>query len=317
MNAQPAIGIEGDWASANARFSQLTQEAPIFAGPNGVTVGRFAWLNGNLVQNKFGGGRLGFVHRDQPSLIVPQGFSNWLPSSTMIVPPGLEVVMFDDCDVLVRFAGGATPGQKVYANYADGTAIAAATGSASTITASAFATVATTTLSCTGSISGNLLTVSALGAGHLYPGSILAGSGGSNGVGLITGTQVLAQVTPLLSGEATGGIGRYYLNYDYGVSTVQSSTITGNIGILTITTTAATTWGVGVTVTATGLAATITADASNGFGLTGTGGTGTYATSPDTAASTGTLTGATDVETNWFVDTYAGAGELAKISQRG
>src|SRR6185437_8017273 len=115
MYAQPAPGIEGDWASANPRRSMLTQGAPVFAGANGVTVGRFAWVNGGLVSNSFFGGRLGFVNRDQPSLIVPQGFSNWLPQSTLIVPPGLEVILFDEGDVWCRFAAGASVGQTVYA----------------------------------------------------------------------------------------------------------------------------------------------------------------------------------------------------------
>lgn len=311
MNAQPAIGIEGDWASANPRFTQLTGPAPIIAGPNGVTVGRFAWVNGNLVSNQFFGGCLGFVHRDQPSLIVPQGFSNWLPSSTMVVPPGLEVSLFDECDVLVRFAAGATPGQTVYVNYADGTAVAAAASSATTITASSFAIVATTSMSVTASIANGIMTVTAVGGGAVYPGSIISGTG------VITGTQVLAQITPLLTGEATGGIGRYMLNYDNGV-VVASETITGSIGILTITTTAATTWNIGDTLSGTGVTAgtQITANVTNGTGLTGNGGTGTYAVSPSQTASTGTLTGATNIASKWLVDTYAGNGELAKISQR-
>jgi len=320
MYTQPARGIEGDWASANPRFTQLSGQAPIFAGANGVTVGRFAWLNGSIVSNsKAMGGRIGFVHRDQPALIVPTGYSNWLPQSTMVVPPGLEVVLYDSCDVWCAFAAGATPGQKVYASYADGTAVAAATGSPASITASSFSVAADSpAMSMTGYIRGRLLTITAATQGHVYPGTTIAGSGGSNGVAVITGTQVVQQVTPLLSGETQGGVGRYLLNYDYGVSEVQSSTITGVCGICTITTTSATTWGPGLTCTASDAAFTITADASDGYGLTGAGGAGTYACyGSDMSGNTSTLTGATDVETNWYVDTYAASGELAKISTHG
>src|SRR5579871_1575639 len=94
MNAAPAPGIEGDFASANPRFSMLT-DRPVIAGPNGLTAGRFAWVNGGVASNKFFGGRIGFVHRAQPGLLVPTGYSNWLPSASMVVPPGLEVNLLD------------------------------------------------------------------------------------------------------------------------------------------------------------------------------------------------------------------------------
>ncbi len=323
MNAQPAVGIEGDFCSANPRFSQLTNGAPIYAGPNGVTVGRFAWQNGNIYAQPFGGGRIAFIHRDQPSLLVPTGYSNWLPQSSMVVPPGLEVVGYDSCDVWARFAGGAAPGANVYASYLDGTALAAAS---SVNTATAWGIADPTAMSMTGSIAGTVMTITAATTGHVYPGSIVAGAGGSNGVAVITGTQVVAQITPLLSGEATGGVGRYLLNYDYGVSSVQSSTITGSIDILTITT-GGTNWHIGDVLTdASGTALTagtvITADSTNGTGLTGAGGAGTYAISPGGQGTLGNggegnLTGTTSVETNWFVDTYAGTNELAKISRHG
>ena len=323
MNSMPAVGIEGDWSSANPRFSQLTIGAPVYAGSNGVTVGRFAWLNGNIYSQPFGGGRIAFIHRDQPSLIVPTSYANWLPQSSMIVPPGLEVVGYDSADVWCKFAGGATPGYNVYANYADGTAVSInGLSSPTTVTASSSAIAAAASqMSMTGSISGTMLTITAATTGLVYNGTILAGAGGSNGVAVITGTQVLAQVTPLLTGETAGGVGRYLLNYDYGVSTVQSSTITGTIGILTVTTTAASTINIGDTISQTGVTAGtyITANAAIGGNgvLTGAGGAGTYAVSPSQTGGTGTATFSTNVLTNWFVDTYAGTNELAKISRHG
>jgi hypothetical protein len=50
---------------------------------------------------------------------------------------------------------------------------------------------------------------------------------------------------------------------------------------------------------------------------TGTGGTGTYIVSPSQRASSTTITATGAVETNFYVDSVANAGELVKISTWG
>ena len=124
INNQPAPAIEGDWCSANPRSSTLAGAGVLISGPLGVTAGRFAWADSSGVVRSSGGlGRLGFVHRDQISLITA-----WLGKSSMLVLPNVEITMFATADVWMRFAAGASPLQKVYANFADGSAYAAASG---------------------------------------------------------------------------------------------------------------------------------------------------------------------------------------------
>lgn len=294
VNNQPGVGIEGDWCSANPRGSMLAGPGGLVAGPSGVIAGRFAWANPlGLVSNSGGVGRLGFVHRDQPAFITA-----WLGQSTMTVPAGLEVTLFDAADVWCRFAAGATPGQKVYAYYADGTAYAAATAtppSGASITGS----IAAATASVTGSISGNVLAVTAVGSGSLVVGETISGTG------VTTGTVLLNQIS-----GTTGGIGTYTVSI---AQTVASTTISGTYGLLTVT--------------AVGSGALVNGDVLSGSGVTagttivafgtGTGGTGTYDVSISQTASSTTITAASALESRWFVDSFANPGELAKISTRG
>ena len=61
---QPAIGVEGDFSSANPRCSVISGAGAFVAGSLGVYVGRFAWaaetrvddVGGPAVVNSFGGG---------------------------------------------------------------------------------------------------------------------------------------------------------------------------------------------------------------------------------------------------------------------
>lgn len=166
VNTDPAPAIEGDFASANPRASLLAGAGELTAGAVGVTVGRFAWAKNSdgTVTNAYPGGagvvaRLGFVHRNQPAVITA-----WLGEATMLVNPGLEITLFDMGDFWARFAAGATPGQKVFANYADGTAVAGTAGTAPNGTA----VTANTTNG-----SANLTVTS----GTLYPGQPISGTG--------------------------------------------------------------------------------------------------------------------------------------------
>ena len=311
MQTYPAVGIEGDWCSANPRFSMLTGEGKLRAGPSGVTVGRFAWARADGIVDVGGNGRIGFVHRDQVALIpFDLGASGGLAQATMLVVPNGEITLYTSCDVWCRFAGGASVGQKVYATYKDGKATAAATGSPSTSNTTSFSITAQT-FSITGAIMNGILYALTIGSGTLYPGSIITGSG------VPTGCQIQGQL-PLATGEAQGGVGRYLLAYAENVTTAAEA-ITGSYGLLTVNATVTGTFPLGATLSASDATAgtTLWADSTNGASLTGAGTTGTYVVSPSQAASTGTLTAATNVETAWYVDTYAAAGELAKISTRG
>ena len=189
VNANPAPAVEGDFASANPRASMLAGEGQLIAGAAGVIIGRFARAknsDGTVTNGDPGvANRMGFVHRDQISLITA-----WLGSSSMTVPAGLEITLYDQGDFWARFAGGGTIGQKVFASYADGSAIAAAAGAT---VAGASVTANTTNASTT-------LTVTAVGSGALAVGQPVSGTG------IPAGAYIAA------FGTGTGGVGTYTLS---------------------------------------------------------------------------------------------------------
>lgn len=291
VNVQPAPAVEGDFASANPRASMLAGPGGFVAGPLGVLVGRFAWANTttNLVVSGGGVGRVGFVHRDQPVLI-----QDWLAQSSMRVPAGLELTVFDAGDFWARFAAGAVVGQKVYANYADGSAYAGAASTPPTgavVTASAGAVV-------TGSIATTVLTVSAVTGGVLRIGQVISGTG------------VTAGTTITALGTGTGGTGTYTVSAS---QTVASTTITATGTTMDVTAVTSGSLAVGDPISGTGVTSGTTIAALG----TGTGGVGTYILSVAQQFASTAVTALGAFETKWFVDSAAGAGELAKISTRG
>ena len=161
----PAPAVEGDFASTNMRTTVLAAAGALVCGALGVIVGRFAWLtsaqvdsdNAPAVVNTFGTGPVaGFIHREQQGLIEV-----YLQEATMLVPAGFPITVFNEGDFWVK-NNGATPaqvGQKVYANYADGKATAAPTGTPNGATTSA-GSIAAATSGFVGSIVGNVLAVS-------------------------------------------------------------------------------------------------------------------------------------------------------------
>lgn len=179
-----APGIEGGWASANPYFSLLqpnsgdltdANAASWKVGPLGAIIGRFAWADvvTGLVSNinpgtgvpfiegsagQPGRLRIGFVQRDNLSLITP-----YLGGDTLAVQPGSGITLLARGDVWAKFAAGAAVGSFVFASYADGSAVAGATNTAPTTTASV----------TTANGSPNL---TAVGAG-VYPGMPITGTG--------------------------------------------------------------------------------------------------------------------------------------------
>lgn len=317
VNNMPAPGREGAWATANPKFSLFAAPGGLVAGDGnglgGIPVGRFAWADADGIVNFGGNGRIGFVHEDQVS-VIPFNLagSNPLQQATLICARGYEMSLASNADVFCRFAAAVTPNQKVYANFLDGTAVGGASGAPAGATSTTFSITAGTSGFTASIANGGILTVSALGSGNLYPGQVISGTNS------LTGNQIERQLMPLLAGEALGGIGRYQLTEDDG-TVVASEAFTGAHGLLTLGGTITGAFHIGDPLTGTGVTAgtSIWADSTNGASLTGAGGAGTYVVSPSQAASTGTVTAATNVETAWFVETYANAGELAVISQRG
>lgn len=179
------LGREGDFCSANPRASMLAAEAALVAGAVAVTVGRFGFVNasGQVSNNAAGFSRVGFIGIRGQLVLIP----DFLGSNSMQVQPGYDMTLFDSADVFIRFAAGATPGQKVFASYSDGTAIAGAAGS--TPAGAAF----------TGSLaSSGVLTVASGLTGLVKVGQPVSGAG------ITAGTYVTGQLT-----GTAGGIGTY------------------------------------------------------------------------------------------------------------
>lgn len=302
VNYQPAVGVVGDFASTNPRASVLAGPGALVAGPNGLTVGAFAWIDpsGTFATNYGSGSVAGFVSRYQRALIT-----TYLAQSGLAVPAGFEVSLHQAGDFWAYTSTGAVIGQTVYANYATGAIATGAAGAAPTggVVTGAIAPAATT--SVTGSIgsttnnlsyANNVLTVTAVGSGALVVGATISGTG------VTTGTTIVAQLT-----GTAGGIGMYQVSIE---QTVASTTITATYGVLTVTAVTSGNLAVGDVLSGSGVTAG-TYITSLG---TGTGGTGTYNVSASQTAASTTVTATGYVATKWIVASPANAGELVKIS---
>lgn len=283
VNVQPAIAVEGDFASANTnRFSVIAGVGAFIAGAAGLTVGAFAWADPTFTfLNSFGSGPVtGFISREglRADIVTPgPGY----PDSSMTVLGGSYITAFSGGDFYVRNngAGPSAIGNKVYANYATGLVSFAATGNPPTgasVTGSIAANVVTASgasNSVTGSISGTTLTVSAIGAGTvLGAGQTLAGAN------IDPNTSIVSQMT-----GTAGNTGTYQVSIG---QTIASTAITVSGGGLTVSAVTSGTLVVGQAVSGTGVTAGTTI---TGLG-TGTGGTGTYTISMPSTASAASVT---------------------------
>jgi hypothetical protein len=312
VNLLPALAVEGDFASTNPFSNVNTVPGGFVAGPNGVTVGKFAWADptDTMLSNTGSGAPRGFIGRQGNNATISAYMGSVLSAASMTVLAGLEVTPFNGGDFWARTSTAAFIGQAVFASNADGSVSTGAVGTTPAGAAVTASIAAATTIAATGSIAtvtspfGNggvpTLTITAISAGTIVPGAVLTGSG------VVTGTTVISQ----LSGTA-GGIGTYEVS---AAQTVPPATaIGGTYGVMTVTVAGATPLVVGQAVSGSGVTAgTYIA----GFG-TGTGGTGTYYVSPSQTASSTTITAQSANETRWRVATNGAAGELIKITTLG
>ena len=318
VNVQPAVGVAGDFCDLNPRYSLDAGAGALVAGPNGCRVGRFAWIsqpvdsNGAAgVVNNFGSGKpAGFIGREQQGLNTV-----YLSDGTLFIPAGFPVTLFTGGGFWManNGAGQAVPGNKAYAALKDGQVTFAATGAPTAGGTSTASTISAQTFSTTASITNDILTVTAVGSGTIYPGSTIAGGATASG------TMVVAQLTPLLTGEAYGGIGRYYVSIPE--QTVVSGTITGTYGLLTIGGTVVTPFNVNDTLSVSGavVAGTVitAGNATATPALTGVGGAGTYVVNNNTVVSTQAINvAAINIETNFVALSSGLATELVKASNQ-
>jgi hypothetical protein len=232
---------------------------------------------------------------------VQQGLiTTFLADASMVVPSGFAVTLFSGGDFWVKNDGAtqALPGQKAYANYADGRVTFAATGTPSTSSVTAALAAAAATV-VTGSIADDVLTVTAVTSGTLAVGATLSGTG------VATGTQIVNQVS-----GAAGGIGVYTVSIPEQV--VASTAITAVYGVLTVSAVASGALQVGDILTGGTIAAGTVITALG----TGTGGVGTYFTNTSTASVSGAVTATNNIETKFIAMSAGAMGELVKISSQ-
>ena len=302
VSVQPAIGVAGDFADTNPRATVNAGAGGLVAGPNGATIGRFAWAtyqyadndNAPALVNSFGQGQVtGFVAREQQGLIT-----TYLADSSMVVAPGFQTTLWSAGSFLAKNDDTvqALNQGTVYADLATGKILASAH------TASFTGSIAAESASFTGSITGNLLTVTAVASGAIVPGAIMGTAGG-----VAAATDIVAQ----LSGS-TGGVGTYALSIPE--QTVPSNNLTASYGLLTASAVAAGTIEVGGILTGTGGGGVAAGSVITGEG-TGAGNTGTYyVNNTQTVTSTSSLSSTTTVATKFVFENSALPGEIAKIS---
>ena len=302
---QPAAAVEGNRASKNPVFSYDVGAGGLVAGAAGVTIGRFAWVSPPVdpdgtptVASSSGAGNVaGFVMNNQQGLNP-----TYLSNAGLVIQQGFELALMVAGDFWVKNNGTtqATRGQKAYANFAGGGASFAATASPTTGASATTSSIAAETFAVTGSITNDILTVTAVGSGTVYPGSTISGTN------IASGSQIVSQI----SGTA-GGVGTYYVSIPG--QTAASTTVSGTYGLMTIgTLTTTPTFAVGQTLNATGSVVAGTQITAN---VTGSGGTGgTMVVNNNTVVSSQTISSVSNVETPWYAVSEGQVGELVKIS---
>lgn len=195
VNRQPGVGQAGDFSDSNIRSVVLAGPGGFIAGPlgRGPIIGHFAWGDqrdsgvgeGQTAFSNYRGeltAEIGFVGRQGNSAIITQ----YLDETTEYVQPGLIVSLFNTGGFFALFAAGATPGQKVFAMYKDGEAVAGTAGASTTVATSTAASLAST----------GVLTVAATITGTFAPGLVVTDAAGHS-------YAITAQLTGTIGGAGT------------------------------------------------------------------------------------------------------------------
>ncbi|MGF6806284.1 hypothetical protein OKW30_001410 [Paraburkholderia sp. Clong3] len=285
VNVQAAPAVLGDFCDSNPRATVNAGEAALIAGANGVTVGRFAWLDpvDRRRVNSYGAGEpSGFVRRDQQALITA-----FLAEYGLVMPVGSPITLFSAGGFWVRNDGDATSArdQPAYANNSTGQIRFDKNWAGASVTGQIDPNVVT------GSIEGNTLTVTAVTSGVLSVGQTISGEGVADGTEII--------------GVDTDGT--------YAVSIAQSidsTEITGSGGTLTVTDVDSGEIGVGDAITGASVA-----DGTAVIGqLTGMGGAGTYAVNIGQTVASEAMETIGGTKTKWVAASAGAPDELVKMT---
>ena len=295
VNLTPAPAVAGDFASNNPRSVVLAGPGGLVTGPNGVTVGRFAWVEADLlIANNYGSAPNapdGFVHREQQALIT-----QFLADASNVVPEGFPITLHNGGDFWALNNGPAalTKGAAVYASYADGSIWSSAPSGAS-VTASIGSTntgaIGATFTASAGTPDTELVVTAVTG--------LISIGDTVSGTGITAGTTILSQIS-----GTPGGAGTYGLSAS---NTTSAATVTSFGNVLNVT---ATTGLISIGDTVSGgsgfpAAATIVSQVSGT-----TGGAGVYTLSAPATAYVASATGVTTFGNVMYV-TAVGSGTLA------
>lgn len=295
VNSAVALGVEGDFATTNPRASVIAVGNQLVAPVGGIKVGNFGFVNpadGTVHTAYTSGYQVGYLGRNAQALITA-----FLGEATLVVPAGFMLTLFDQGDFLMRFLGGATAGQNVYADETDGSPISAATAPGAVSATAIFGTTA----DGHGSATGGVLTISAApGSGAYFPGDVITGTA------VPAGTTIVSQLTGTI-----GVAGTYQLAPINGVPVAFAAATNLNV---------VTTQGVDVTAIGSGTLAPGDVLVSGGVvyakvaaQLSGSAGsTGLYSIDRSVAAkASGAVTVAGGIATGYKVRSNCNPGELA------
>lgn len=295
VNSLQAPGVIGDFASMNPFSSVLAGPGALVAPAGGLKVGRFAWVNPadlSVHQGYNAAYQIGFVGRNEQALIT-----DFLGESTLLIPQGFMVNMFNGGDFFAYFPNGAVGAGTVYANQTTG---AVGTSATNTFTGSVGFTGTASLATVSGQAQMTLATITA--ASIVTIGDVVSGTGTASNV-----------VQSLASGVANT-VGAVY-NLSGAVTTEAAEAVTTTSFTLNVTAVLTGTLSVGDVITGTG----VTAGTSIASVGTGVGGIGTYLLAIPGAApintASETITGSASIATGFVIrgQTLVGAG-VAKIS---
>jgi hypothetical protein len=200
VNQQPPPAVVGDFASMNPRTTVDAGPGALLADSAApVVVGNFAWaVNGIAKGLKAVGAAVGFVANELQTVIT-----DYLGQSRLVVQAGFPVTLYSRGDFWAFVQGGVVNvGDTIYADRDTG---------APTVTSGAFSATAVQTGAST------TMTVSAVTAGKLEVGDVIAGTG------VDAGLTIVAQLT-----GTPGGAGTYTVSTNTGFT---STTITSTSGV--------------------------------------------------------------------------------------
>lgn len=256
VNNAPGLAVPGDFAGTNPRASVISGPGQYVAPASGLTVGNFAWAAadaGPVSQSYVAGDQVGLLGRNLQAVITA-----FLGEASMLVNPGIPVTLFNEGDFWTKFAAGATPGQRVYADPSTGAPVAggATAPAVASVTADAGVSVtASVGASFTIVIATNVATLSAV-TGYVTAGDLVTGAG-------IAGAAIGAQLTGTAGGAGT---------YTFVHADISSEAATSTSTVLNVTAVLRGLLVIGSVVTGGGLAGGSAVTAI----ITGTGGVGRY-----------------------------------------